>query len=53
MIITTYGLIIFQLIFFIGVVTPKSSEAVSKSKRAQVLGFPLATVLLWRTEVSI
>ena len=52
MIITSYGLIIFQLIFFIGVIAPKSSEAVSESKRAHVLEFLCAPRIL-RREVSI
>lgn len=53
MIITSYGLIIFQLIFFIGVVAPKSREVVSKSKRAHMLGFSFAPRILRRAEASI
>lgn len=53
MIITSYGLIVFQLILFIGVIAPKSSEAVSESKRAHMLGFSFAPRILRRSEVSI
>ena len=54
MIITSYGLIVFQLILFIGVVAPKSSEVVSESKRAHMLGFSYASPrTLRRAEVSI